>query len=77
MKYPPKSGEPQLYDLKNDPGEKVNLASSNPERVKQLSSLLNEWYVPSERQAGKFASSEKKAAREKQKAARIKSREAK
>jgi uncharacterized sulfatase len=54
MKYPPQSGESQLYDLKNDPGEKRNLASMNPDRVKQLSALLNEWYVPDQRQVGKF-----------------------
>ena len=30
MKYPPQSGEPQLFDLKSDPGEKVNLAVNNP-----------------------------------------------
>ena len=56
MKYPPQSGEPQLFDLKNDPGEKRNLAAENPELVKELSSLLDEWYVPSQRQAGKFVS---------------------
>ena len=55
MKYPPQSGEPQLFDLKNDPGENVNLASSNPERVKQLSAVLDEWYVADEREVGKFA----------------------
>ncbi|MCP4853006.1 MAG: sulfatase [Fuerstiella sp.] len=56
MKYPPQSGEPQLFDLKSDPGEKVNLAVNNPELVKELSSLLDDWYVPSQRQAGKFVS---------------------
>ena len=54
MKYPPQSGEPQLFDLKNDPRETRNLAADNPELVKELSSLLNEWYVPNERQAGEF-----------------------
>ncbi len=54
MKYPPTSGEPQLYDLKSDPGETNNLASKNRERVKQLSALLDEWYVPDQRQVGKF-----------------------
>ena len=54
MKYPPQGGEPQLFDLKDDPGEKVNLATENPDLVKELSALLDEWYVPSERQAGKF-----------------------
>ena len=54
MKYPPTSGEPQLYDLKSDPGEKTNLASKNPERVEQLRKLLDGWYVADQRQAGKF-----------------------
>ncbi|MBL6705129.1 MAG: hypothetical protein ISQ06_03390 [Planctomycetaceae bacterium] len=55
MKYPPQSAEPQLFDLKNDPREEKNLAADNPELVNELSSLLDKWYVPSERQAGKFA----------------------
>ena len=54
IKYPATSGEPQLFDLKKDPNEKANLASKNPELVKELSALLDEWYVPNERQAGKF-----------------------
>ena len=56
MKYPPKSGEPQLFDLRNDPGETMNLAGDHPGLVKELSSLLDDWYVPSQRQAGKFLS---------------------
>jgi arylsulfatase A-like enzyme len=32
--------EPQLYDLKTDLGEKTNLASQHPERVKEMSALL-------------------------------------
>ena len=55
MKYPPQGGEPQLFDLKDDPGEKVNLATENPDLVKELSALLDEWYVPTERQVGKVA----------------------
>ena len=31
-----------------------NLASTNPDRVRQLSALLNEGYVPDQRQVGKF-----------------------
>ena len=54
MKYPPQSGEPQLFDLKNDPGEKMNLASNDPGLVKELRGLLDQWYVPNQRQAGKF-----------------------
>jgi uncharacterized sulfatase len=53
MKYPPKGGEPQLFDLKNDPDETTNLAAKNPDRVKKLTALLNDWYVPEGRQAGK------------------------
>lgn len=65
MKYPPTSGEPQLYNLKLDPKEENNLASSNAERVTQLSELLNEWYVPDQRQVGKFTSSAPKAGKPK------------
>jgi hypothetical protein len=34
------SREPQLYDLKADIGEKNNLASKYPEKVKELAELL-------------------------------------
>jgi uncharacterized sulfatase len=54
MKYAPQSGGPQLYDLKADPGEKVNLAAKNTKRVEELSVLLDEWYAPKQRQVGKF-----------------------
>ena len=33
----------ELYDLKNDIGEKDNLASRNPDKVKELTSLLETW----------------------------------
>ena len=33
----------ELYDLKNDPGEKNNLAAIMPAKVKELKKLLNEW----------------------------------
>lgn len=55
MKYPPQSGKPQLYDLKGDPYETKNLAQEKPELVRELSKLLDEWYIPNERQVGKFA----------------------
>ena len=55
MRYPPPTADPQLYDLKNDPLEKVNLAETNPEKVEKLSEMLNDWYIPSQRQAGKLA----------------------
>lgn len=58
MKYLPTGGGAQLFDLKNDPGETANLAPENPKRVKQLSALLDEWYVPDERQAGKVGAAE-------------------
>lgn len=32
-----------LIDLKKDPGEKVNLAATSPQKVKELLSLWNEW----------------------------------
>ncbi|MEO0415550.1 MAG: sulfatase-like hydrolase/transferase, partial [Verrucomicrobiota bacterium] len=54
MKYPAVSGEAQLYDLKKDPFEKSNLAKGNSDRVKELSELLESWYVPEQREAGKF-----------------------
>ncbi|MEO0416792.1 MAG: sulfatase, partial [Verrucomicrobiota bacterium] len=55
MKYLPQSGEAQLFDLKSDPAEKQNLASSKPELVKELSMLLDEWYMPEGRTAGKVS----------------------
>jgi uncharacterized sulfatase len=53
MKYPAKNGDAQLFDLKADPSETVNLAVQKPDLVKELSAALDGWYVPSERQAGK------------------------
>ena len=44
MKYPPVGREPQLFDLKNDPTEKTNLASKHTERVEALTKLLDDWY---------------------------------
>jgi uncharacterized sulfatase len=49
MKYPPSGDQPQLFDLKADPHEKVNLAARQPALVKELSGLLNAWYVVTER----------------------------
>jgi arylsulfatase A len=34
--------EPQLYNLKNDPGETRNLAAANSKKVDQLQSLLEQ-----------------------------------
>ncbi len=61
MKYPPEGGAPQLYDLKVDPGEKVNLASKNPDLVKKLSGLLTDWYDPTERQVGRVSTAKQQA----------------
>ena len=36
-------GEFQLYDLKNDPGERHNLAGKHPDKVKELHALLNHY----------------------------------
>ena len=35
----------ELYDLKNDPGEKNNIADKNPAIVKQMEKIMNEAYV--------------------------------
>jgi uncharacterized sulfatase len=58
MKYPPQDGEPKLFNLKTDPGEEDNLASQEPALTQELSELLEDWYVPNERTAGKFAKAE-------------------
>lgn len=55
MKYPPTGGAPQLFDLENDPKEESNLATDNPNRVRELSALLDGWYPVSQRQIGKVA----------------------
>ena len=52
MKYPPESGSPQLFDLRNDPNEKTNLAAQKPQRVEELRALLNDWYHVDQRNAG-------------------------
>lgn len=57
MKYPPQDAAPQLYNLETDPLEKRNLASKLPKRVAELSKLLDGWYIPTQRQAGKLAAS--------------------
>ena len=57
MKYPPQSGAPQLYDLKADPREKINLAAQNPALVKELRELLTQWYPVTERKENAVASS--------------------
>ncbi|MEO0447272.1 MAG: sulfatase-like hydrolase/transferase, partial [Verrucomicrobiota bacterium] len=60
MKYPPLSGEPQLFDLQGDPGETINLATKDPDLVRELSTLLDEWYVTDQRQVNQFLPAEPK-----------------
>ena len=55
MKYSPQGGGAQLFDLKKDPAEKTNLAPKNPKLVKELSALLEEWYIPEQRTVGKVS----------------------
>ncbi|MGB0258593.1 MAG: N-acetylgalactosamine-6-sulfatase, partial [Coraliomargarita sp.] len=33
----------ELYDLKNDPDDRHNIATQNPEKVQKLSSILEDW----------------------------------
>ena len=39
-----KGGKPELYDLKNDPWEKVDLADKEPARVEELLKKINTWW---------------------------------
>ncbi|WP_013629205.1 sulfatase family protein [Rubinisphaera brasiliensis] len=36
----------ELFNLQNDPWEEKNLADKHPERVKQLTRMLNDWWTP-------------------------------
>lgn len=36
----------ELYDLRNDPEEKIDLAEKEPERVQDLSRQLDAWWRP-------------------------------
>ena len=40
------SNKPQLYDLQNDPEEKVNLAKQYPDIVVKMSNQINYWWQP-------------------------------
>jgi len=42
-------GKPELYNVKNDPFEKKNLAAAQPDKVKELTQALDEWWSPVER----------------------------
>lgn len=45
-KTPAKPGETYLFNLKNDPREAENLAPAYPQKVQELTKLLNEWWDP-------------------------------
>ncbi len=55
MRFPPSDAAPQLYDLRVDPYEKVNLADQQPDRVKELRELLTKWYPVTDRKEGAVA----------------------
>ena len=40
---------PQLFDLSNDPQEKINQAKENPNKVAELVKAINSWYPLKER----------------------------
>jgi len=52
--------ELELYDLKNDPGEKKNLARDKPELVARLKRKLLEWDAKMERQKAVYKKSDKR-----------------
>ena len=54
MRHPIQNADAQLYDLKVDPKETKNLASKKAERVRELSKLLDKWYEPKDRVAGRL-----------------------
>jgi len=66
------SGQPELYNLAADFGESKDLASAQPEKVKELQSLWNTWSAEQAEPSTKDApakSGKKKAANKKKKAA--------
>jgi len=52
MKFPPRDGAAQLYDLGADPHELKNLSPDRPELVEELQGLLDGWYAVEERRVG-------------------------
>jgi arylsulfatase A-like enzyme len=52
--------ELELYDLKNDPGEKKNLAREKPEEVARLKEKLLEWDASVERRKAVYKKSDKR-----------------
>jgi len=65
------SGQPELYDLSKDIGEKNNLASSQPEKVKQLQALYDAWSAEQAPPSAPDQSGKKKAKQGKNKAKRV------
>jgi uncharacterized sulfatase len=45
LPQPGQPGEPQLFDLKADPGEKTDLSSQRPDDVKRLKDAIDAWWV--------------------------------
>ncbi len=61
MKFPPENGDPQLFNLIEDPFEKNNLAAGQKGTVNRLRKRLNDWYVVDERVEGAVSSPTKNA----------------
>ena len=47
--HPRNEKRPQLFDLSNDPQEKINQAKENPNKVAELVKAINSWYPLNER----------------------------
>lgn len=47
--HPREEKRPQLFNLRDDPFEKTNLAGSNPEIVARMAKLIHDWYPVTER----------------------------
>ena len=47
--HPREERRPQLFNLKDDPAEKTNLAKDNPEVVRKLAEAIADWYPADER----------------------------
>jgi hypothetical protein len=44
LNLPELKPEFELYDMKNDPGEKTNIAEQNPDVVKKMQGVYEAWY---------------------------------
>ena len=47
--HPREEKRPQLFNLKNDPFEKTNLAGENPRVVARMAKMIGDWYPVNER----------------------------